>query len=69
MGANMYIMNTYGPLYGASAIAANRFLSYLFAVAFPLFAIQSESLKPFSTDSARPSSFLLTLRSFYNLIC
>ena len=39
----MYIMNTYGPLYGASAIAANRFLSFLFGVAFPLFTIQSES--------------------------
>lgn len=38
----MYIMNTYGPLYGVSAIAANRFLSFLFAVAFPLFTIQSE---------------------------
>lgn len=38
----MYIMNTYGPLYGASAIAANRFLSFLFGVAFPLFTIQSE---------------------------
>lgn len=35
-------MNTYGPLYGASAIAANRFLSFLFAVAFPLFTIKSE---------------------------
>lgn len=40
----MYIMNTYGPLYGASAIAANRFLSFLFGVAFPLFIIQSEFL-------------------------
>lgn len=38
----MYIMNTYGPLYGVSAIAANRFLSFLFGVAFPLFTIQSE---------------------------
>lgn len=42
MGSTMYIMNTYGPLYGASAIAANRFSSYLLAVAFPLFAIQSK---------------------------
>lgn len=40
----MYIVNTYGPLYGASAIAANRFLSFLFGVAFPLFTIQSEFL-------------------------
>lgn len=40
----MYIMNTYGPLYGASAIAASRFLSFLFGVAFPLFTIQSELL-------------------------
>lgn len=52
MGANMYIMNTYGPLYGASAIAANRFLSYLFAVAFPLFAIQSKFHQTFSTQFA-----------------
>lgn len=44
----MYIMNTYGPLYGASAIAANRFLSFLFGVAFPLFIIQSEFLLYFA---------------------
>lgn len=42
MGANMYIINTYGPIYGASAIAANRFSAYLFAAAFPLFATQSK---------------------------
>lgn len=40
----MYIVNTYGPLYGASAIAANRFLSFLLGFAFPLFTIQSELL-------------------------
>lgn len=62
MGANMYVMNTYGPLYGASAIAGVRFLSYLLAVAFPLFAIQSKFHQTFTIQLARSSSLLLTFR-------
>ncbi len=49
----MYTVNKYGPLYGASAIAGNRFLYSLFAVAFPLFVIQSECPK----DLPFPPSF------------
>lgn len=78
----MYIMNTYGPLYGVSAIAANRFLSFLFGVAFPLFTIQSElsvtkiplfrlyysSLSPYSeVSSATFGLSFLGLRHFIQL--
>lgn len=36
----MYIMEFYGPLYGASANAAGTLLRYLAGTAFPLFAVQ-----------------------------
>ncbi|KAH8800492.1 major facilitator superfamily domain-containing protein [Xylogone sp. PMI_703] len=35
-----YLIDSYGPRYGASATSANGFLRYIFAAAFPLFAIQ-----------------------------
>ncbi|KIW98091.1 uncharacterized protein Z519_01675 [Cladophialophora bantiana CBS 173.52] len=35
-----YLVNIYGPTYGASAGAANAFARYGFAAAFPLFAVQ-----------------------------
>lgn len=44
MSAGMYLVNAYGPLYAASAIAANRFLQFLLGFAFPLFAVQSRCL-------------------------
>lgn len=40
MSAMIYITDCYGPLYGASAMAANTLLRYLFGAAFPLFAVQ-----------------------------
>jgi hypothetical protein len=41
----MYLVDTYQSLNGASAIAANGFLRYGLAFAFPLFALQSKSTK------------------------
>ncbi|OQU94371.1 hypothetical protein CLAIMM_00732 [Cladophialophora immunda] len=35
-----YLVNIYGPMFGASATAANAFARYGFAAAFPLFAVQ-----------------------------
>ncbi|RFU25542.1 hypothetical protein B7463_g10795, partial [Scytalidium lignicola] len=35
-----YLIDSYGPRYGASATSANGFSRYMFAAAFPLFAIQ-----------------------------
>ncbi|KKA21423.1 hypothetical protein T310_4544 [Rasamsonia emersonii CBS 393.64] len=40
--AIIYIVDCYGPKYGASALSANSFTRYIFAAAFPLFTIQSE---------------------------
>ena len=37
-----YLINIYGPKYGASALAANAFSRYAFAAAFPLFTVQSK---------------------------
>jgi hypothetical protein len=37
----MYLVDTYQALNGASAIAANGLLRYVFGAAFPLFALQS----------------------------
>jgi hypothetical protein len=39
-----YLINIYGPTYGASASAGNAFARYVFAAAFPLFAVQSKHL-------------------------
>ncbi|KAM7196748.1 Major facilitator superfamily domain containing protein [Naviculisporaceae sp. PSN 640] len=36
----LYIMNSYGPLHGASALSANSLLRYAFGGAFPLFTVQ-----------------------------
>jgi hypothetical protein len=40
MACVMYLMDFYGPRYGASAMAANNLLRYLIGAAFPLFAVQ-----------------------------
>lgn len=40
VGANMYLVDTYGPLYGASAAGANSLARYTLSAAFPLFTIQ-----------------------------
>ena len=40
MSATMYVLDCYGPLYGASAMAANTMLRYVLGAAFPLFAVQ-----------------------------
>ncbi|RDI77046.1 hypothetical protein Vi05172_g12982 [Venturia inaequalis] len=40
MSCTMYLMDTYGPLYGASAMAANTLLRYTLGFAFPLFVNQ-----------------------------
>ena len=40
VGANMYMVDTYGPLYGASAAGANSLFRYTLSAAFPLFALQ-----------------------------
>jgi hypothetical protein len=39
----MYLIDAYGPQYGASAVSANGFSRYIFSAAFPLFAVQSKS--------------------------
>ncbi|KAK5113682.1 hypothetical protein LTR62_003309 [Meristemomyces frigidus] len=40
MSATMYLMDFYGPLYGASAMGANNISRYLMGFAFPLFVVQ-----------------------------
>ena len=35
-----YLLDTYGALYGASALAANGLLRYSFGAAFPMFTLQ-----------------------------
>lgn len=40
MSCTMYLMDTYGPSYGASAMAANTLLRYSMGFAFPLFVGQ-----------------------------
>lgn len=40
VGANFYMMDTYGPLYGASAAGASSLCRYSLAAAFPLFTLQ-----------------------------
>lgn len=42
--AALYLLDTYGALYGASAMAANGLLRYILSAAFPLFTVQSELL-------------------------
>jgi MFS family permease len=41
MSATLYVTDCYGPLYGASAMAANTLLRYSMGAAFPLFAVQT----------------------------
>jgi MFS family permease len=41
MSATLYVTDCYGPLYGASAMAANTLLRYIMGAAFPLFAVQT----------------------------
>jgi len=38
----MYLVDAYGPQYGASAVSANGFSQYVFSAVFPLFAVQSK---------------------------
>jgi hypothetical protein len=40
MSATLYVLNFYGPRYGASANAVNGFVRYLVCAAFPLFIVQ-----------------------------
>nr|POE75132.1 polyamine transporter 4 [Quercus suber]POE94789.1 polyamine transporter 4 [Quercus suber] len=40
MSAVLYMMDFYGPAYGASAMAANNLARYLLGAAFPLFIVQ-----------------------------
>lgn len=40
MAATLYLMDFYGPLYGASAMGANNLARYLLGAAFPLFIVQ-----------------------------
>ncbi|KAJ9602966.1 hypothetical protein H2200_012746 [Cladophialophora chaetospira] len=47
-----YLVNIYGPTFGASASAGNSFARYAFAAAFPLFTVQSKS-NPRSSDHAK----------------
>jgi hypothetical protein len=42
--AAIFLIDCYGPRYGASSIAANGFVRYMFAMAFPLFIIPSKFL-------------------------
>lgn len=39
----LYLVDVYGPLNGASALAANGLVRYISGAAFPLFTVQSES--------------------------
>jgi MFS family permease len=40
LGGMTYLLDTYGAMYGASAIAANGLLRYSFGAAFPMFTLQ-----------------------------
>lgn len=40
VSSNLYVMDTYGPLYGASANAANSLARYTTSAVFPLFTLQ-----------------------------
>jgi hypothetical protein len=44
ISAALYLVDTYGPLNGASAMAANGLLRYGMSAAFPLFTVQSKRL-------------------------
>jgi hypothetical protein len=46
VSAMTYLIDSYGPQYGASAVSANSFSRYIFSAAFPLFAIQSMRPRP-----------------------
>lgn len=65
--ASLYMTDCYGALYGASAWSSNTFLRYLFATAFPLFALQmfealgvgwASSLLGFLTVALMPIPFV-----------
>lgn len=40
VGANMYMIDTYGPLFSASAAGANSLARYALTACFPLFTLQ-----------------------------
>ncbi|KAJ4350544.1 hypothetical protein N0V95_004650 [Ascochyta clinopodiicola] len=46
MACMMYITDTYGPLYSASAMASNAILRYVLGGTFPLFAVQMFPFSP-----------------------
>jgi DHA1 family multidrug resistance protein-like MFS transporter len=41
VSANMYMVDTYGPMYGASAAGASSLVRYLLTATFPLFTLQA----------------------------
>lgn len=45
ISACMYLVDTYGPLNGSSALAANGLLRYTLSAVFPLFTVQSKSFQ------------------------
>jgi len=64
----LYLIDTYGAQYGASALAANAFMRYIFGTAFPLFTLQmyqklgtgwATSLLAFVTIAMLPIPWLL----------
>jgi len=48
----LYLVDVYGPLNGASALAANGLVRYISGAVFPLFTVQS---KFHLTDSSQSS--------------
>jgi DHA1 family multidrug resistance protein-like MFS transporter len=40
VSVNMYMVDTYGPMYGASAAGANSLVRYVLTATFPLFTLQ-----------------------------
>jgi hypothetical protein len=42
MSSAMYVVDVYGPMNGASGIAANGILRYTLGAVFPLFTVQSK---------------------------
>jgi hypothetical protein len=49
ISAALYLVDTYGSLNGASAVAANGLLRYGMSAAFPLFTVQSKYPPSYAT--------------------
>jgi DHA1 family multidrug resistance protein-like MFS transporter len=67
VSANMYMVDTYGPMYGASAAGANSLVRYVLTATFPLFTLQmyqklgigwTASLLGFCTVAMTPSPWV-----------